>query len=1228
MDTGTPDVVLSLYERLRSEKLMVSNEIEILRDMNKVFADNLAHLEEQIWITQQEKGIWKRFKYSDPSVHPENVGRLLKSLQATKFILGHRVLNHNASLITEILRTYYQHPRALAECLNSVEVSVNKNMVAVSVDDVCRCVFNVIFGASILPMDEKTLLEVLANLISLQLTSKSDPRRYLRKGASVFCKMYSLFSEQLFSAKVFLTAALHEPIMTLLSQDETFLDVDPSKSPIRLTPEERKRRFGLDENSAQYKEKQASYRRSIVEKLFRISLQFVKSIQQAVCCFPASLIWLVRQLKASLLDRKRVNKEEAELICTDLIFTNFICPAMINPEPHGIISDTPIGHVARFNLMQVGQIIQSLALCPYEEQPAYMNGILQMFSDNPMPEFVKNILKYDVMSLGLMFPVVVKNDEGQELYNRRNFLGTIEEIQLMADCLKGNVDAISDETTRNKLKQLAKRLPDDLASCKASREDFGTPKAPLPRSSSGRLRIFADKVQTVAKTQHQKLLTNLPGSNGINEEKMENIVEEVLEVLVFEFSNGFVPIGMEPEEKIMNNAKTKAEKKFNSSESLIEKKTRFKTTESVVSDHTGTTDAPSDDEEIDEAEGGGSLCSSMNDNMADEEDDEDDDPEEVSTLPDNFSDMVPISANVSGRGSPSLSGGRETPFSMGGGAPPPDQSVTSMTVNDVNANSSRSLPRLPVTVRKQNAEGLEEKFGKFGLPAHDVGRNRDETYSLVSDSWSTDVVASDNEGLNDQKQEQSLGPLPPPIPPRLHESQSTGQIIDIGDNNVNQPGPSGFAPLPPLPAPVSLSLSDRERIADDILNKYRSPVTPSSSSGPLFRPAEIRHDADEPSMPYFDSSNITKCKAFADAKRKIRLVLSSAENIPTNVTSKYSTINTNLNVVNNDNDSSVTRLDEFLRFLLAESINNQNRTLTAQIREVRRCLSVFDSRGIRKLFRTLRDEHRRRTSYLMYLQQSRLSLLQLNSYLKKLLMRIEKEKKVMGDCLVDLLVRYYLERKEKFIKKFITDFRRLKVQDERMYAVERTLDSLFEQICSEQIWRDFSPDMINAIKKNMDRNLMGQIYGAALYPNTDADIYRDDVFFKSLKTISHSITPDHPELGIPKKYHGECPWPSAQAEVAIINAYKAPRDKLACVMRCCQTIESLIRLASGRNVASADDITPVLVYVLLQANPPALLSNIQYISSFYGSRIEGEEAYWWTQFVSAVEFLKQLCNKH
>ena len=82
-------------------------------------------------------------------------------------------------------------------------------------------------------------------------------------------------------------------------------------------------------------------------------------------------------------------------------------------------------------------------------------------------------------------------------------------------------------------------------------------------------------------------------------------------------------------------------------------------------------------------------------------------------------------------------------------------------------------------------------------------------------------------------------------------------------------------------------------------------------------------------------------------------------------------------------------------------------------------------------------------------------------------------------------------------------------------------------------------------------------------------------------------------------------------------------------------------MAPGTSVAAADDVTPVLVYVLiqvcllclcweewtilLQANPHALLSNVQYVASFGGSALEGgREAYWWTQFTAAVELIKTL----
>lgn len=42
----------------------------------------------------------------------------------------------------------------------------------------------------------------------------------------------------------------------------------------------------------------------------------------------------------------------------------------------------------------------------------------------------------------------------------------------------------------------------------------------------------------------------------------------------------------------------------------------------------------------------------------------------------------------------------------------------------MNTDNRRTLPSLPITVRKQNPEGLEEKFGKFGLPPQDPSRYR------------------------------------------------------------------------------------------------------------------------------------------------------------------------------------------------------------------------------------------------------------------------------------------------------------------------------------------------------------------------------------------------------------------------------------------------------------------------------------------------------------------------
>ena len=73
----------------------------------------------------------------------------------------------------------------------------------------------------------------------------------------------------------------------------------------------------------------------------------------------------------------------------------------------------------------------------------------------------------------------------------------------------------------------------------------------------------------------------------------------------------------------------------------------------------------------------------------------------------------------------------------------------------------------------------------------------------------------------------------------------------------------------------------------------------------------------------------------------------------------------------------------------------------------------------------------------------------------------------------------------------------------------------------------------------------------------------------------------------------ECPWTAAQMELKRLNIYKTPQDKLACIKKCMITIQNLLAIA--KSPVCADDLHPVLIFVIIKANPPTFLSNVQYI---------------------------------
>lgn len=73
----------------------------------------------------------------------------------------------------------------------------------------------------------------------------------------------------------------------------------------------------------------------------------------------------------------------------------------------------------------------------------------------------------------------------------------------------------------------------------------------------------------------------------------------------------------------------------------------------------------------------------------------------------------------------------------------------------------------------------------------------------------------------------------------------------------------------------------------------------------------------------------------------------------------------------------------------------------------------------------------------------------------------------------------------------------------------------------------------------------------------------------------------------------------AQDQLQQINHFRAPRDKMICILNCCKVILSLLSMSHADDtLPGADEFLPALIYVVIRANPPHLHSNLNYITTY------------------------------
>ncbi|KAM4664884.1 GTPase-activating protein and VPS9 domain-containing protein 1 isoform 3-T3 [Discoglossus pictus] len=1475
-----PDIH-TLAHHLKQERLYVNSEKQLIQRLNADVLKTAEKLYRTSWISKQQRINLDRLILTSVEASPAECCQHAKVLEDTQFVDGYKQLGFQETSYGEFLNRLRENPRLIASCLVAGE-KVNQE----NAQCVIHTVFTSLYGNCIMQEDESYLLQVLRYLIEFELKESDNPRRLLRKGTCAFSIIFKMFSEGLFSAKLFLTATLHEPIMQLLVADEDHLETDPSKVTERFSAAQQEKLFG-EKGTEQFRQKVQEMVESNEAKLVTLVNKFIGYLKQNTYCFPHSLRWIVSQMYKTLSCVEGLDVGEVRSMCTDLLLACFICPAIVNPEQYGIISDAPINEVARFNLIQVGRLLQQLALTGFEYVDSRSKGNLSKFDKSCVAAFLDvviggravetpplssvnlleglsrtvvympysqllNLLGFlrsvitndqlreeDRMALENLLATVPQTKPGKSSNHditpystpqhspattpacRKNRLPIGQQLAAMtvwdtsASNLTAHINLVTPFVTRSRSKtslveaehegspqditpqglpeevlvislgtgpQLTPGMMSENEVLNMQLRDGGQADVPVDDTKlhgkpdkTLRFSLCSDNLEGISEgpSNRSNSVSSLDlegesvselgagpsGSNGVEalqlleheqattqdnlDDKLRKFEirdmmgltedRDISETVSETWSTDVLGSDFDPnidEDRLQEIAGAAAENMLGSllclpgSGSLLLDPCTGSTISETTSEAWSVEVLPSDseapdlkqEERLQELESCSGLGSTSDDTEVREVSSRPSTPglsvvsgisATSEDIPNKIEDLrSECSSDFGGKDSVTSPEAEDSVHGTPHITSPPSQTESLLAMFDPLAPASSEVVRPKVhyarpshpppdpPIMEGTCAGNEARLPIFGshvfIPTDsEAYRQRHSCPERLVRSRSSDIASSVRRPMSDpgwiRRGATEERELPPGAPSTLINASQSSSSSPSKDSSRGEPEERkdsddersdrnrpwwrkrfvSAMPKAPIPfrkkekqdkekedmGPDRFSLQDdavsrlgsHSQAAEDILDKYRNAIkrtSPSEGAAVSYDGADVvvdgesLHDSQrDETMQNMTSDDVPDSASqaalpqesafsYRDAKKKLRLALCSADSVAFPMLS-HSTRNGLPDHTDPDDNEIVC----FLKVQLAEAINLQDKNLMAQIQETMRCVTRFDSRTCSKILASIAEDYRKRASYIAYLTRCRQGLQSTQAHLERLLQRVLRDKEVSTRYFTTVCVRLLLESKESKILEFIQEFQKLTAADDKTAQVEEFLQSLYGAMAQDVIWQNASEEQLQDAQTAIERSVMNRIFKLAFYPNQDGDILRDQVLHEHIQRLSKVVTANHRALQIPEVYLREAPWPSAQAEIRTISAYKTPRDKVQCILRMCSTIMNLLSLANEYSVPGADDFVPVLVFVLIKANPPCLLSTVQYISSFYASRLTGEESYWWMQFTAAVEFIKTIDDR-
>lgn len=238
----------------------------------------------------------------------------------------------------------------------------------------------------------------------------------------------------------------------------------------------------------------------------------------------------------------------------------------------------------------------------------------------------------------------------------------------------------------------------------------------------------------------------------------------------------------------------------------------------------------------------------------------------------------------------------------------------------------------------------------------------------------------------------------------------------------------------------------------------------------------------------------------------------------------------------------------------------------------------------------------------------------------------------------------------KYLRSFLQEFGKKQwMVHEQVKIISDFLIFISNKMEHCEVWAELSDSEFDNAREGMEKLVMNRLYTQTFSPTIQPsqpspgsklkrkglerpvgpgrrgqhqeDVERDEILAQKV-SIYGWIKEEHLDIS-PVSDSGKNFLVIAKRELLKIKAYRAPRDKIICVLNCCKVIFGLLKHL--KSDSSADSFMPLLIFVILQANPEHLVSNVQYILRFRNQeKLVGEVGYYLSSLLGAVHFIENL----